>query len=98
MTYSLGLLLAEMNNYAEAARISWSGRRWDALLFAGTLNQALALLKLGRWEDGERALLQALEVDLQNRQYFATLIDLYLRTNQKERAGLLAEKILVSSS
>ncbi len=94
VTYSLGLLLAEMNNYAEAE--TFLGKAADAMpaYSRARYNQALALLKLRRWEDGEKALLQALEVDSQNRQYFATLIDIYLRTNKKESARLLAEKIL----
>jgi len=92
--YSLGLLLAEMGEYAEAA--IFLGRAADGMpsYSRARFNQGLAFLKLQRWDDGERALLQALDVDSQNRQYFATIIDLYLRMNKKENARELAEKIL----
>lgn len=92
--YSLGLLLAEMDNYSEAA--SFLGKAADGMPWysRARYNQALAFLKLSRWEEGEKALLQALEIDSHNRQYFRTLIDLYLRMNKRESAKELAEKIL----
>ena len=94
VSYSLGLLLAEMNNYSEAA--VYLGQAADGMpaYSRARYNQALALLKLGRTEEGEKALLQALEVDSQNRQYFTTIINFYLGMNQKERARQLAEGIL----
>jgi len=94
VSYSLGLLLAEMNNLSEAAIYLGQAADGMPVYSRARYNQALALLKLGRIEEGERALLQALEVDSQNRQYFTTIINLYLGMNQKKKAIQLAEKIL----
>ena len=59
-------------------------------------NQALALLKLKRYEEGERALLMALEVEPENREYFSTLANLYLNFSMIGRAEQLARTILSS--
>ena len=59
-------------------------------------NQALALLKLQRYEEGERALLKTLEVDPDNREYFSTLANLYLNFRMIDKAEHLARTILKS--
>ncbi len=94
ISYSLGLLLAELQNFSEAA--IYLGKAADGMPHYSRVryNQALALMKLQRWRDSEQALLQALEVDSGNREYFITLINLYLRLNERNRAKVLAAQIL----
>ena len=95
-TYSLGLLLAEKQDYSEAAEML--GRAADGLpeYTRPRYNQALALLKMQRYEEGERALLKILEIEPSNREYFSTLVNLYLSFRMFDRAAKLAETILES--
>ncbi len=94
IAYSLGLLLAELQNFSEAA--TYLGKAADGMphYSRARYNQALALMKLQRWNDSEKVLLQALEADSDNREYFTTLINLYLRLNERTRARVLADQIL----
>jgi predicted Zn-dependent protease len=57
-------------------------------------NQALALLKLKRWEEGEKALHKAVQAEPANREYFVTLVNLYLQSRQVEKARKLARSVL----
>lgn len=94
VAYSYGLLLAEMQDFSGAA--NWLGRAADGMpqQSRARYNQALALLKLQRWEQGEQALLQALELDPANQEYFTTLADLYFNFQLMDRAERLARKTL----
>lgn len=94
LSYSLGLLLAEMEDYEGAA--NYLGKAADGMggYSRARYNQALALLKLQRWEDGEQALLQALRAEPDNREYFTTLINLYLNFRMIEKARTAAEMVL----
>lgn len=96
VSYSLGLLLAELEKYEEAAEML--GRAADAMpdYTRPRYNQALALLKLKRYQEGERALLKALAVEPDNREYFATLANLYLNFRMIGKAEQLARSILQS--
>ena len=96
VSYSLGLLLAELEKYEDAAEML--GRAADGMptYTRPRYNQALALLKLRRYEEGEQALLEALEVEPENREYFATLANLYLNFRMIDKAEQLARSILRS--
>jgi tetratricopeptide (TPR) repeat protein len=92
--YSLGLLLAEMDLLDEAAKML--GRAADGMpgYARPRYNQALALLKLKRYEEGEQALLQVVRQEPENPEYFTTLANLYLGFRMTERAVKLAEMVL----
>ena len=92
--YSLGLLLAEMEQYQDAAKMLGLAADGMPDYTRPRYNQALALLKLERYEEGEQALLKALQVEPQNREYFATLVNLYLNFRMVSRAEQLARQIL----
>ena len=94
--YSLGLLLAELEKYEDAAAMLGLAADGMPGYTRPRYNQALALLKLKRYEEGERALLMALEVDPENREYFSTLANLYLNFRMIDRAKQLALTILSS--
>ena len=57
-------------------------------------NQALALLKIKKWQEGEDALLEAIWADPENRTYFITLMNLYSSFNLNERAKGVAQALL----
>ena len=94
IAYSLGLLLAEMENYTEAAK--YLGQAADGMpgYSRARYNQGLALLKLRRWEAGEKALHKAVLTEPANREYFVTLVNLYLNFRQTAQARRLAESVL----
>ncbi len=94
ISYSLGLLLAEHGKYSEA--VTYLGEAADGMpgYSRARYNQALALMKLQRWEESEQTLLQALEQDSANSEYFITLVNLYLQLNERSRARELAQKIV----
>ncbi|BHH85894.1 tetratricopeptide repeat protein [Desulforhopalus sp. 52FAK] len=94
ISYSLGLLQAELGNYKGAA-ISL-GKAADGMpqYSRARYNQALAYMKLQDWDQAEKRLLQALEIDSGNRQYFITLTNFYLRNNRHDKVKVLAETVL----
>lgn len=96
VSYSLGLLLAEMGNYQDASH--YLGKAADGMVGYSRprYNQALAFLKLEKWEEGEQALLQALTQDPENREYFMTLINLYLNFRMVDKARSAATMVLKS--
>ncbi|MCF6238054.1 MAG: hypothetical protein L3J79_04445 [Candidatus Marinimicrobia bacterium] len=57
-------------------------------------SRALALLKLKRWKEGEKALHKAIQTEPVNREYFVTLVNLYLNFRQPEQARRPAESVL----
>ena len=94
ITYSLGLLLAEMDNYTDAAtylKIAADNIQGNSRV---QYNFALSLLKLQKWQEGEDALLQCLEIEPANREYFNTLTGLYFNFRMVDKAKVLAEKTL----
>ena len=94
VSYSLGLLLAEIEDYDGA--VFYLGRAADGMPHYSRVryNQALAFLKQQKWQQGEDALLQALDTAPDNTEYFVTLINLYLNFRMVDRAKGLAEKML----
>ena len=92
--YSLGLLLAEMGRLDEAAKMLGSAADGMPGYARPRYNQALALLKLKRYEEGEKALLQVVRQEPENPEYFTTLANLYLGFGMTERARNLAEEVL----
>ena len=96
VSYSLGLLLAELGKYQEAAEMLGRAANGMPEYTRPRYNQALALLKLQRYEEGEQALLKTLEVEPENREYFSTLANLYLNFRMIGRAEQLARTILLS--
>lgn len=96
VAYSLGLLLAEMEEFEDAATMLGNAADGMAAYSRPRYNQALALLKLERYQEGEKALLQALQLEPENREYFSTLANLYLSFRMTGRASQLATDILQS--
>lgn len=94
IAYSLGLLLAEMNDYSAAA--DYLGRAADGMTHytRPRYNQALALLQLKRYQEGEQALLMALQQEPANLEYFTTLINLYLNFRMTDKAKEAARMVL----
>jgi len=94
VAYSLGLLQAELGNFEEAVKNLGIAADGMPSYSRARYNQALAHMKLQNWEEAEKRLLQALEVDPANRQYFITLSNFYLRSNRHDKLRVLAEAIL----
>lgn len=92
--YSLGLLLAETQDYLGAS--VYLGRAADGMpaYSRARYNQALTFLKLKQWEQGEQALIKALESEPENREYFNTLINLYDHFRMTDKAKHAAQKAL----
>ena len=86
ISYSLGLLLAEIEEYEEAA--VYLGRAADGMPEYSRVryNQGLVFLKMRQWEKAEKALMQVIETDPLNREYFWTLINFYLDIGEIEKA------------
>ncbi|MCP3888415.1 MAG: tetratricopeptide repeat protein [Desulfobulbaceae bacterium] len=94
ISYSLGLLQAELGKYREAALSLGNAADGMPQYSRARYNQALAYMKLQDWVQAEKRLVQALEVDSGNRQYFITLTNFYLRNNRHDKVKVLAETIL----
>jgi len=94
VSYSLGLLLAEMNNYKEASTYLQLAAIGMPNNSRAQYNFALSLLKMERWQEGEDALLVCLEIDPESREYFNTLANLYLSFRMGDKAKALARKML----
>jgi len=88
-TYSLGLLLAEMHQYEDAEH--YLGRAAQGMNYARAYynhGQILAFLK--QTDRSEQAFLHALSLEPENQEFFFALADLYLKTDQREKARDLA--------
>ena len=96
--YSLGLLLAEMGKVEDSA--TYLGIAAKGMPDYGRVqyNYALALLKLKDYEQGAGQLHKALAVEPRNREFFATLVDLYLKSGQVGQAVMLAQGLLQNDS
>lgn len=57
-------------------------------------NQGLVFLKMRQWEKAEKALMQVIETDPLNREYFWTLANFYLDTGEIEKAKDFARYLL----
>ena len=93
VSYSLGLLLAEMRKYREAEHYlgqAASGLRYGRAYY----NQGQVLLVLKEPARAEQAFLQALALSPGDRQSFSALSGLYLTAGQPAKAKALAERIL----
>ena len=94
VSYSLGLLQAELGNYKKAALNLGNAADGMPQYSRARYNQALAYMKLQDWILAEKYLVQALEIDSGNRQYFITLTNFYLRNNRRDKVEVLAKSIL----
>ena len=94
ISYSLGLLQAELGNYKEAALSLGNAADGMPQYSRARYNQALAYMKLQDWSQAEKRLVQAIEIDPGNRQYFITLTNFYLRNNRRDKVKVLTETIL----
>ena len=94
MAYSLGLLLAEMGKLEDSAIYLGQAATGMPDYGRGQYNYALALLKLKRYEEGAEQLHKTLAVEPRNREFFATLIGLYMQSGQAGQAVMLAQKLL----
>jgi Tfp pilus assembly protein PilF len=89
VSYSLGLLLAEMNQYHDAER--YLSRAASGMNYARAhYNHGQILLFLKQPVQAEQALVNALDLEPQNQDYFTSLADLYLKANQNKKARALA--------
>jgi len=92
VSYSLGLLLAEMQKYQDAERylaVAASGLNYGRARY----NHGQVLLVLNQPDLAEQALLTALSLDPQNSEFFLALADFYLKSGQTEKARELAVNI-----
>ena len=93
ISYSLGLLLAEMQQY-EAAEL-YLGRAAAGINYARAYyNHGQVLLVLNQPERAEQALVTALLLDPMEQDFLVALADYYLRTGQVQKARDLADRLL----
>jgi tetratricopeptide (TPR) repeat protein len=89
ISYSLGLLLAEMQRYQDAERYlgkAASGMNYGRAYY----NHGQVLLFLNQPVQAEKALLKALSLDPKDQDYFIALVDFYLKSGQTEKVRTLA--------
>ena len=96
IAYSLGLLLAETGNFEDSASYLKIAAAGMPEYSRAQFNYALALLKLARYADGESQLIKALDLEPRNRDYFAALVNLYLRAGKTAKAVLVAQQLIQS--
>lgn len=93
VSYSLGLLLAEMQKYNDAER--YLGRAAAGLKYSRAhYNHGQVLLLLKQPAKAEKALLSALTLDPLQQDFFLALANLYLKFGKTEKARALANNIL----
>ena len=93
VAYSLGLLLAEMQQYDEAE--AYLGKAASGMAYGRAhYNHGQVLLVLNQPEQAETALKKALSIEPHNQDFFVALADFYLKSSQPEKAVLLAKSIL----
>jgi Flp pilus assembly protein TadD len=92
--YSLGLLLAEMKRYDEAA--VYLEKASKGMPAQGRIHYNLGLLfqQLRRDLEAEAELVKALEIEPVNTDYLYALADHYLRTDDLAKAKSLAERMI----
>jgi tetratricopeptide (TPR) repeat protein len=92
--YSLGLLLAEMEKFEDSSTYLKIASEGMPDYGRAQYNYGLVLLNLARYDQGEKQLIQAIDLEPRNRDYFAALVNLYLRAEKVAKAVLLAQKLL----
>jgi Tfp pilus assembly protein PilF len=89
VSYSLGLLLAEMQQYLDAEH--YLGKAAAGMNYGRVhYNHGQVLLVLNQPEQAEEALLIALQLNPQEQDFFVALADVYLKSGQTEKARELA--------
>jgi len=92
--YSLGLLLVERKKYQDAVEYFRKAAKGMPGRARVHYNFGLLLQQLGKWEEAETALQRALEVEPEAMDYLHALADHYLRKDQLEAAGRIAERMV----
>ena len=92
--YSLGLLLAEANNYAEAARYLELAARGMPKRARIHYNLGLLRQHLKQDSDAEASLLKAQELEPDNLDYLYALADFYLKRRKLQKARNIAEEMV----
>jgi Flp pilus assembly protein TadD len=92
--YSLGLLLAEEKQYAEAARYLEAAARGMPERSRVHYNLGLLLDYLGRDVQAESALQRAVELEPDNLEYLNAVAQYYLKREMYEQAKRIAEQII----
>jgi tetratricopeptide (TPR) repeat protein len=93
VAYSLGLLLAEMKKYKDAE--IYLGKAAAGMSYGRAhYNHGQVLLLLNRPEQAEQALLSALSLEPQERDFFLALADFYLKSGQAKKAKALADDMI----
>ena len=93
--YSLGLLLAEMDRYPEAARYLQKAAAGLSGRPRIHYNLGLLLQRLGRWKDAEVALLQAIDKEPGNLDFLYAAADHYLKRSMLKEAEEIAKRMVV---
>ena len=93
VAYSLGLLLAEMQQYEDAE--IYLGKAASGMAYGRTYyNHGQVLLVLNRPEQAEKSLLKALTIEPQEQDFFIALADFYLKSGQQGKAKALADDMI----
>jgi len=93
VAYSLGLLLAEMHRYEDAA--TYLGRAAAGMGYARAYyNQGQVYIALNRPEQAEQAFIKGLEMAPRDDRMFVALANLYLQSGQLDKALALARETL----
>jgi predicted CXXCH cytochrome family protein len=95
IAYSLGLLLAEMKKYDQAAIVLGKAAKGMPEHARVHYNLGLLLQHLKRDEKAEQALLKALEIDPNSMEYLYALADFYLKRAKFEKAKDMAQQMIV---
>ena len=96
ISYSLGLLLAEMKRYEDAA--IYLGKAAAGMGYARAhYNHGQVLLVLGELDEAEGALARAVEMAPDDEEIFVALAQLYIQSGQIEKARTLAVETLLRS-
>jgi predicted CXXCH cytochrome family protein len=96
ISYSLGLLLAEMKQYDQALDYLAKAAKGMPERARVHYNLGLLLQYLGRSDEAESALLVALELESDNKDYLYALADHYLKTGNLNKAKIIAEKMVAT--
>jgi len=95
IAYSLGLLLAEMKKYDQAAMVLEKAAKGMPKHARVHYNLGLLCQYLKRDEKAEQALLKALEIDPNSMEYLYALADFYLKREQFQKAKNMAQQMVM---
>ena len=93
VSYSLGLLLAEMQQYKDA-EIFLSKAAGGMNYGRAHYNHGQILMILDQPDQAEQALLKSLQLDPKEQDFFVALVDLYLKSDQTDKARLLTSTMI----